>query len=372
MMGFMTDTAHPATNGAAVRRASHELPTGKRAGGVSPRGSELSPEVREWVDALGPLFTAAGMSRTQFAKTYNFDKSAVSRYLRGLRVPTTEHFLERLLQLAEDNGEPVGPQERERLIALQWAALRVATPAEYRVRIVNDKLQVALDSQQEAEHRAVELARQLDGCLQQLTELKVARDADRADHQAEKERLSTEIARLERELGDARRYASAAAAWVGVARTGLELCAAFFEGDFRTVERLLDEYPGEEISRLVERFVVAGIVTVEVLSMDGRRMPYDQALMSVIPHEEIQLFPGLPVGPWAEVLALAKAYRSGGDAAARKVPLTMDVPGAINTSFRFAVSALLALTAAPHFPPNSPGETARILIEGLDVGYAAA
>lgn len=346
---------------------------------MSARGLGLSPEVREWVDALQPLWVAAGMSRNQFAKAYNFDRSAVSRYLRGLRVPTTGHFLERLLQLAEGNGEPVSPQERERLIALQLAAMQTATPAEYRVRIVNEKLQVTLDGQQKAEHHAAELTRQLDDHVQQLRDLthenarlKVAWDADRADHRAEKDRLNIEIAHLERELRDARRYASAAATWVGVARTGLEICAAYLEGDFRTVKRLLAEYPDEELARLVERFVVAGIVTVEVLSMDGQRMPYDQALRSVIPHEETELLPGITVGPWDEVLALATAFRQGGDAAARQVPLTMDVPAAVNASFRFVISALLTLTGAPHFPFDSPGETARILIEGLDVGYAEA
>jgi hypothetical protein len=319
------------------------------------------------------------MSRNRFAKENFLDKSAVSRYLNGKRVPLDGTFLDRLLELLEEDGGPVPPQERNRLVSLHLAALQEAHPLSYRIRIVNDKLQLALASQQLAERHAAELQQALSVRTRQLKELterhrrlKTAWDADRAALQTDKHRLASEVARLERELQNARRQSAAAVAWVGIARTGLLISATYLEGNPQAFDRLLNSYGNSDFARLPEHFVIAGILAVEVLSMGGKRMSYDQALRAVTPCDAVTLFDEFPVGPWSEVLALAAAYRNGGDPAARAVPLTMDVPSAVNASFRFAISALVALTEVPDFPSRLPAETAHLLIEGLDVGYAAA
>ena len=116
--------------------------------------------------------------------------------------------------------------------------------------------------------------------------------------------------------------------------------------------------------------MLAGVLAVDVVARGGERMGFDDALGAVAERDEVVLLDGLPAGPWAEITALARAYHEGGDAAARKVPLTMDLPGAINAAFRFAVSALGAVTGVPEFAHLGPADAAELFVGGIDDGSA--
>ncbi|MFI0405698.1 hypothetical protein [Actinomadura sp. 3N508] len=56
-----------------------------------------------------------------------------------------------MLAIKAEQGMDVSPQVRDHLTGLQLAALQVAHPHEYRVRLVRDELHVAVVGQREAE-----------------------------------------------------------------------------------------------------------------------------------------------------------------------------------------------------------------------------
>lgn len=156
-------------------------------------------------------------------------------------------------------------------------------------------------------------------------------------------------------------------------RDGLEIAVAYLRGDGDGLDTALEPHLSEDgFPRMVECFVQAGVLAVDVVAKGGERMPVGAAFDEVAPREEVVLLDGLPVGPWAEITALARAYAEGGDAAARQVPMTMDLPGAINASFRFCVSALVAVTGVPEFAHLGPADVAELFIGGIDDGSATA
>jgi len=168
---------------------------------LKPLDPGLSAEVLEWADELRSIWTATGLSLNQFTCLYGpIDKGTVSRYLNGQRVPRDRWFLDKLLAIQTDNGNPLTPAVREHLTMLHLRALQVAHPHEYRVRLVNDELEIALTGKLEAERYARVLEEQLaerNRQIQELTDdkgrLRVAWDADREAMQADFERLTRDI-----------------------------------------------------------------------------------------------------------------------------------------------------------------------------------
>jgi ATP/maltotriose-dependent transcriptional regulator MalT len=119
--------------------------------------------------------------------------------------------LDKLLAIQTDYGQPVTPDVREHLARLQLRALKVAHPHEYRVRQVNDELEIALTGKLEAERYARALEEQLADRNRQVFELAEAKgrlraawDADRVAMQAEYERLTQEIDEITEQLNLAR------------------------------------------------------------------------------------------------------------------------------------------------------------------------
>ncbi|TDC91262.1 hypothetical protein E1285_13240 [Actinomadura sp. 7K507] len=179
---------------------------------MRPLDPALSPEVVAWVSELRVIWAATGLSITRFAALYPIDKGSVSRYLNGQRVPRDHWFLEKLLAVQAENGRTVSPDVREHLTDLQLRALETAHPREYVVRLVSDRLELAVIGQREAERYARDLEEQLADRVRKIElladdnrRLRTAWDADRAATQAEKERLEREIAELTAYLKQARR-----------------------------------------------------------------------------------------------------------------------------------------------------------------------
>lgn len=174
--------------------------------------SRLSREVLEWRNELRVIWEAAGLSMNQFACLYGpIDKGTISRYLSGQRVPRDRWFLDKLLAIQADKGQPLTPDVREHLTELHLRALATAHPHEYRVRLVSDELEIALTSKLEAEHYARALEEKLaerNRQIQELTDdqgrLRVAWDVDRIAMQAEYERLTREIEQITVQLDLAR------------------------------------------------------------------------------------------------------------------------------------------------------------------------
>src|SRR5690348_11404486 len=111
---------------------------------LKPLASGLSAEVLDWAVELRRIWAAIGLSMNQFASLHPIDKGTISRYLNGQRVPRDRWFLDKLFAIQADYGQPVTPAVREHLARLQLRALEVAHPHEYRVRQVNDELELAL------------------------------------------------------------------------------------------------------------------------------------------------------------------------------------------------------------------------------------
>lgn len=157
------------------------------------------------------------------------------------------------------------------------------------------------------------------------------------------------------------------------ARHGLAIAAAYLDGDGGALDERLGPFLSDDaFPKLVECFLLAGVLVTDVAAKDGARMPFDDALDQVRPLEGALLLEDLPAGPWSEVTALARAYKSGGDAAARAVPLTMDLPSAVNAAFRFLISAIAALNQVAGFQAYDGGGLARLLVGGIDEGHATA
>jgi hypothetical protein len=170
---------------------------------------KLSPEIQAWVGELTTLWAATGMSINRFAASHPIDKGTVSRYLRGERVPRDRWFLDRLLAIQAEKGIEVRQEVREHLIGLQLQALKVAHPAEHRVRLISDELELANVGKNEAERYARALeeqladrVRQIDDLTHQRDRLREAWDANRAALEAEKDGLERHIAELNQEIAE--------------------------------------------------------------------------------------------------------------------------------------------------------------------------
>ncbi|MER5916325.1 helix-turn-helix domain-containing protein [Streptomyces sp. NPDC001982] len=103
---------------------------------------ELStlPEVAALATELTTLFKDLGLTQQEYAIRTNFDKSYVSRFLKGRRVATVE-FIERLLQEVEKRrGVPITDQTRVRLFDLRFAALRAYDPELYRLECLRHEV----------------------------------------------------------------------------------------------------------------------------------------------------------------------------------------------------------------------------------------
>ena len=184
---------------------------------LKPLASGLSVEVLDWAVELRTIWTAIGLSMNQFASLHPVDKGTISRYLNGQRVPRDRWFLNKLLAIQAEYGQPVTPAVREHLAELQLRALEVAHPHEYRVRRVNDELEIALTGKLEAERYARALEEQLADRNRQVSELaeakgrlRVAWDADRVAMQADCERLTLEIGQITGQVHLARERAAEA------------------------------------------------------------------------------------------------------------------------------------------------------------------
>ncbi len=171
--------------------------------GLKSLDPTLRPEVLDWAGELRAIWVAAGLSLNQFASLHPIDKGTISRYLNGKRVPYDRWFLDKLLAIHAESGRPVTPAVREHLTSLQLRALQAVHPHEYRIRLVNDELEIALTAKREAERYARALEEQLaerKRQVQKLTDdkgrLRAAWDADRIAMQADYERLTQEIGEI--------------------------------------------------------------------------------------------------------------------------------------------------------------------------------
>ena len=168
---------------------------------LKPLAPGLSPEVLDWAGELRTIWVATGLSMNEFASLHPVDKGTISRYLNGQRVPRDRWFLDKLLAIQADYGQPVTPAVREHLAELQLRALEVAHPHEYRVRRVSDQLEIAITGKLEAERYARALEEQLADRNRQVSQLAAAKGRLRAAWGADRVAMQADCERLIREIG---------------------------------------------------------------------------------------------------------------------------------------------------------------------------
>jgi transcriptional regulator with XRE-family HTH domain len=109
-------------------------------------------------DTLRSLFKELGRSQRDFSAHVYWDHTAVSRYLRGERLPPWE-FVDTLLREAEiARGKPIRPEERERIAALHRRALEERNGWSALVQVLRQDSQLAEERARRAESELQALA----------------------------------------------------------------------------------------------------------------------------------------------------------------------------------------------------------------------
>ncbi|MFF7613553.1 helix-turn-helix domain-containing protein [Streptomyces lavendulae] len=180
---------------------------------VQPTSSEVergaAAEVAAVGNALTSLFNTLGITQAAYALRVHIDKSAVSRYLSGRRLPP-QSFIDRLMDEVEDHvGQPVQEQVKEAIRQQRLRALLVTNPAEYEL----ESLRLDLDRSKRAiktANRQVEaLHILLDRKEQQLedlaAEVRQVRDDWAASGASLLPRAADDAGALKREVRELRR-----------------------------------------------------------------------------------------------------------------------------------------------------------------------
>jgi hypothetical protein len=238
--------------------------------------SDLSVEVREWRNQLQVIWKAVGLSYGQFAYLHgHVDKGTISRYLNGQRVPRDPWFLDKLLALQAEKGQPLTPDAREHLTELHLRALQVAHPHEYRVRLVEDELKIATTGKFEAERYARDLVEQLAERNRQIDELTEAKGRLQVALDEDYERLTREIG----EIKDQLRLAQERADHYQRRCQQLEDLHDYLDA---TGETSATEHPPPPPPSSV-RTIMLGI------DRDGRILQHDQNALRILPRERDEL-----------------------------------------------------------------------------------
>jgi serine phosphatase RsbU (regulator of sigma subunit) len=177
---------------------------------LKPLDPGLRAEVLEWAAQLRVIWAATGLSLGQFAVLHPVDKGTISRYLNGERVPRDHWFLDKLLAILADKGDPVTPVVCEHLTALHLRALEAAHPHEYKVRLIQDELKIAVTSKLEAERYARTLEEQLAQRNLEIRSLAEDKGRLRSAWHAEHDRLQRAIRETTRQLRETEERATQA------------------------------------------------------------------------------------------------------------------------------------------------------------------
>ncbi|MBB5935395.1 ATP-binding SpoIIE family protein phosphatase [Streptomyces zagrosensis] len=116
--------------------------SGERAvdGGLAPMRADLSPEAQQLADNLRSLFRSLNLSVTRYAARRFLDKSAVSRYLSGTRMPPWEFVHNLLHDVAEHSGNSVTPQTLGLIDGLYRQALAARGSTSDRIQLLQLRL----------------------------------------------------------------------------------------------------------------------------------------------------------------------------------------------------------------------------------------
>lgn len=182
---------------------------------LAPLNPDLEPDVRTFVQHVRDLFALTEMSVRRYAALHKYDPGTISRYLNGVRLPSTQ-FLDSLQQeVASRGGAPVTEQVQEQTHTLYLAALRARSPSTYELQRAIDKARACELALRESELMVAALKEAVATRESRLHETEMARRAlaaaaaaerldnaeEHAARDAERQRLIEEITQLQCQLG---------------------------------------------------------------------------------------------------------------------------------------------------------------------------
>ena len=129
--------------------------------GLKPLSPNLEPEVYRFVAELRIIFGHTGISLGEFARRHYRDKSALSRYLSGNRIPSRDLLDELIAEITGLRGLPLSIDMESHLHRLHLGALESRDRRAYQIQLLNDLLEKSTTELWQARQRIKELESQL-------------------------------------------------------------------------------------------------------------------------------------------------------------------------------------------------------------------
>jgi serine/threonine protein kinase len=173
-----------------------DLPTRVEAtvAGLKPLPPDLEPDVLRFVTELRRIFGQLEMSLGQYARLHYRDKSGLSRYFSGNRIPSRELLDELIADVTRMRGIPLTVEADSHLRQLHLDALAARDRRAYHIQVLTDQLENATTELWQTKRRIKELEDELSQRESALNDLRVGtRQLERAwDNQ--RERTDDELA----------------------------------------------------------------------------------------------------------------------------------------------------------------------------------
>lgn len=129
--------------------------------GLRPMSLNLEPDVARFAEELRRIFGGLEMSLGQYAHIHHRDKSGLSRYLSGSRVPPRAILDELISDFTKICGIPLTAEADSHLRQLHLAALACRDQRAYQVQVITDKLENATTELWQTKRQVKELEEEL-------------------------------------------------------------------------------------------------------------------------------------------------------------------------------------------------------------------
>jgi len=262
-VSMLSDDTRDGAVGGELVPGGHLVPGRVPVRNLAPLPADLDPQVRIFTETIRSLYGTLGISLTRFATQVHSDKSVVSRYMSGDRLPPRD-FIDKLLKAVFDKkGRPVTPDLQELVEAQFLAALKARNPTQYRVQDLSNRLRMAIEEKQQCEAEIAALSEAMHSRQEEIYRLEMEKREIRAawasaqqtaEVESEKgqqhrhelqqaiEKLEQEVARLRKRLQSAQRRA----------KTAEQRCQRL-EQELDAASVNADEQSAEELTRMREQ-----------------------------------------------------------------------------------------------------------------------
>lgn len=262
-VSMMSDDTGDEAIGRELVPGGHLVPDRVPVRNLAPLSADLDPEVRVFTETMRSLYGALEISLSRFAAQVHSDKSVVSRYMSGERLPPRD-FIGRLLKAFFDKkGRPVTPELQELVEGQFLAALKTRNPAQHRVQDLSNQLRMAIEEKQQCEAEIAALSEAMHSRQEEIYRLEMekreiraawasaqqAAEAESEKDQQHRHELQQAIEKLEQEVTRLRKRLQSAQ-WR--AKTAEQRCQRL-EQELDAASATADEQSTEELTRMREQ-----------------------------------------------------------------------------------------------------------------------